>query len=932
MKLKDRVFHVISNTHWDREWRYPFQKNRQMLVEMIDKVIEILEEYPEYRAFHLDSQSVVLTDYLEIRPDKFETIKQLVQENRLIIGPWYVLPDEFLVGGENLIRNLLLGHRICYEFGGIMKVGYSPFSWGQISQLPQIYKGFGIDVIMFYRGINSLDSPKAEFIWEGADGTKVLSSRFSTMPRYNFYFYIYRPTIYNEFPGDLEYKWSRGGLPYHFADKELSDEDYAILKPNDTYYKENLKTQVEKLINEQVEDFTTPHVIWMEGHDSSGPNAKTIQIIKDIQELFPELDVRHSTLEDYANGLKAEADWDKLPVVKGERRSSQYDLRSGNLYGYTTSARMYLKQMNFEAENWLQFYAEPFNCYAGILGMNIRDNYIDLAWNYLLQNSGHDSIGGCSLDQIHNDMVSRFTQSVIISKGVFDRAIKYIVSNIDFSIFPINKETPNENLYLVLFNPTQYERTEVVEGFIDIPTDTNPGGFTLADETGKISKVQICHVNKKEPVVEQMIDRPMFMKMTRYHCQFEVENIPPNGYKAYQIVPTKLVPKQEDTIAKMFYGRPVLENKFLEVAINSNGTLYIKDKINRKEYDNLAYFYDEGEAGHAWVHKKVKPVYTTLKAKPDISIVDNGRLSATIKISIDFKVPQNRLIDKYPFSAKNTKNKKADIPIELYVTLKKDSPRLDLEIVLTNNAENHRLRLNFPTEIEAKYSCAEGQFDVVERSANRPDTKDWVEQPMYDYPMHNFIDISDGKKGLAFIVQGLKEYEFLNDKKKTFSLTLLRAFNYVIQPSSVQNYSEQKGSQCLGHHKYKISLYPHNSDWEEGKVFEQALRFNQQLRIVQCGYNNGNLPHSLSFFKNKNQDIIVSCFKQAEDNKSEFVLRLYNPTSQKKKTSVEFFEDINKAELITLEENFISQLEIVNDRKIEIKFEPKQIVSIRLRF
>ncbi|MBK6678676.1 MAG: hypothetical protein IPG53_00960 [Ignavibacteriales bacterium] len=165
--LKNKIFHVISNTHWDREWRFPFQRNRQMLVDMIDKTIEILENNPDYRAFHLDSQSIVITDYLDIKPHMKERFINLVKDKRILIGPWFILPEQFQVGGENLIRNLLIGHKICKEHGGVSKIGYSPFSWGQISQLPQIYKEFGIELIMFYRGINSLEAPKAEFIWEG---------------------------------------------------------------------------------------------------------------------------------------------------------------------------------------------------------------------------------------------------------------------------------------------------------------------------------------------------------------------------------------------------------------------------------------------------------------------------------------------------------------------------------------------------------------------------------------------------------------------------------------------------------------------------------------------------------------------------------------------------------------------------------------------
>ena len=293
MKLDDRIFHVISNTHWDREWRYPFQRNRQMLVDMIDRVLDILQKEPKYKAFHLDSQSIVLKDYLEIRPHKKSLIQKFVKQKRLLIGPWYILPEEFQVGGENLIRNLLLGHKICKEIGRVSKIGYSPFSWGQISQLPQIYNEFKIELIMFYRGINSIDSKKAEFIWEGADGTKLISSRFSTMPRYNFYFYIYRKVMFDQDFGDVEQKWSNGDLLFHPADKELYEEDYSIAKNKNEYHSKNIKCSVERIIKDQVNDFTTPHVIWMEGHDSSGPNIATVKLIEDIKREFPNLNVVH---------------------------------------------------------------------------------------------------------------------------------------------------------------------------------------------------------------------------------------------------------------------------------------------------------------------------------------------------------------------------------------------------------------------------------------------------------------------------------------------------------------------------------------------------------------------------------------------------------------------------------------------------------------
>ena len=159
-----------------------------------------------------------------------------------------------------------------------------------------------------------------------------------------------------------------GGQPFHFADKILADEDYFIINPIDGFYSENVKHQVEAIIRDQVKDFTTPHVIWMEGHDSSGPNIKTIKIIEEIKKEFPHLNVIHSTLEDYAKAVLENVDVNSLKKVYGERRSAQYDRRSGNMYGYTTSARMYLKQKNFDAERWIQFYAEPFNIFSSLTG------------------------------------------------------------------------------------------------------------------------------------------------------------------------------------------------------------------------------------------------------------------------------------------------------------------------------------------------------------------------------------------------------------------------------------------------------------------------------------------------------------------------------------------------------------------------------------
>jgi alpha-mannosidase len=925
--MNNKIFHVISNTHWDREWRFPFQRNRQMLVDMIDAVIAILESDPTYRAFHLDSQSIVVRDYLEAKPQMKERFVALVKDGRLLIGPWYILPDEFLVGGENLIRNLLLGHRISAEHGGISKVGYSPFSWGQISQLPQLYKEFGIDLIMFYRGVNSLDSPKAEFLWEGADGTRSVTSRFSTMPRYNFYFYIYRPVVHNEGFSDVEYKWSNGGVPFHFADAQQRDEDYFIIQPLDGYHPGRIEKQVNAIIHDQSDDFTTPHVIWMEGHDSSGPNAKTPRILRDIIAKFPDLKVVHSTLSEYAQGVLSDVDRSSLKLVTGERRSAQYDRRSGNLYGYTTSARMFLKQRNFEAERWVQWYAEPFCMFSGLAGRDINDRYLDMAWELLLQNSAHDSIGGCSLDEIHDDMMHRYKQSIEISKGVFEASVKHLVRSLDMSAFPKKPETTNKELFLVALNANNHTREEVVEAVIDIPKEFDAGGFEIVDKDGNVMPVQLKSDQPVQPVLEQMIDRPMYFDMHRYTAYVQLGDLRPFSMTTFKVLP---VPKRDErnaSIASVKRGFTVLDNGFLSVRVNHDGTLNVQHEASGAEYTNIASFHSEGEAGHAWVHQPVKPFIDTVGTKPAITIVENGHLSATVRIDHQMKLPADLK------ERKDGKKSTGSVSIAFFVTLKKDAERLEFSIRVANAAESHRLRIHFPTGLEATYSYGEGQFDVVQRTLERPNTKQWVEQPMYDFPMHHFVDLTDGKRGAAVLVNGLKEYEVLNDRKRTLAVTLFRAFEFIIAPSSRQDYTFQKGSQCLGEQTAELAFYPHTHDWNKGNVYREALNYNVPVRLVQTGRTSGDLPGTVSLLRIDPPQLVFSAFKKEEAGTEDcYILRVYNPTGEVLSGEVTAHFILRHVSIVTLEEKHVEDIPLQYKDSFEITVGPKKIQTIRIQF
>ncbi|MFO7873375.1 MAG: glycoside hydrolase family 38 C-terminal domain-containing protein [Bacteroidales bacterium] len=917
------TYHIISNTHWDREWRFSYQRNRQKLVDMMDAVLDILESAPDYRAFHLDSQSIVLKDYLEIKPQNKERIIKLTEENRLLHGPWYILPEEFQVGGENLIRNLLLGHKTSKQYGGVSKIGYSPFSWGQISQLPQIYRQFQIDLIMFYRGINALDSHKAEFMWEGADGTRMLSSRFSTMPRYNFYFYIYRQAVHNQDVGEHEHHWDNGATFFHFADAMQQDEDYLIISPHTSYYPETIQPQVEKIIHDQADDFTTPHIIWMEGHDSSGPNRQTVDIIRDIKKKMPNLDVRHSTLEDYARLVKESADPEKLKLVRGERRSSQNNWRCGNLFGYTTSARMYLKQANFDAERWIQYYAEPFNIFSAMFSRDINDQYPETAWDLIVQNSAHDSIGGCSLDRIHEDMMVRYTHATEIAKGIFERSLKTLLNNLNTEQFAQNVEN---QIYITAVNPVNHQSGGVVEAFVDIPKSMDKGNFDMVDAQGNRMAKDIISVQPHQPILEQMINRPMYLDMMRYHVYLHLEDIPAFGLKAFQVAPSgadeKVLPEEPARHDNGF----VLENDFLKIEVQQDGSLNVSDKIQNVFYEGVACFEDHGEAGHAWVLEKVGPVVSTKGTPAGISKSFTGAVYNEITIEHRMMLPKN--LD----TRQSGKDDLTENTVIMRVGLGRSHRHLTLDIKVHNTAESHRLRLLIPTRLQAGYSHGEGQFDVPARSLERPDTSDWVEQPMYDFPMHHFVDVSDGQKGIAALVDGLKEYEVLDDRDTTLAVTLFRTFEYKINPAAPQDYSYEKGAQMLGSSGYRLALYPHAGDWHRGEVYKEAFLYNYPLRLVQSGKLGGKLGTQAQMMKVTPETLVFSALKKPEHVQGDaFVLRLYNPTNETQKGNVAFLPKISSVESVSLEETTEETIEVNNHHSFDINLKPGRIASYLIR-
>src|SRR4051812_31171198 len=149
--------HIVAHTHWDREWYHPAERFRQRLIVLIDELIDDPPSADE--SFLLDGQTVVLDDYLDVRPDRRDELRSLLRSGRLEAGPWFVLADELIPSGEALVRNLLAGRRALARFGTpAPPVLYCPDSFGHPAVLPSIAAGFGLSLIVLWRGYGGGDA------------------------------------------------------------------------------------------------------------------------------------------------------------------------------------------------------------------------------------------------------------------------------------------------------------------------------------------------------------------------------------------------------------------------------------------------------------------------------------------------------------------------------------------------------------------------------------------------------------------------------------------------------------------------------------------------------------------------------------------------------------------------------------------------------
>lgn len=955
-KINFHKLHLVINTHWDREWRWSFRETQMRLVEAMDLLLDTLERDPRFRSFLADAQASMLDDYLEIRPENRERVRRLVSQGRLSAGPWYTLPALFLVSGESIVRNLLIGHRVAREMGGVMKAAYHVFSWGQISQLPQIYRQFGMDTIMFYRGIDQSAMDRFEYAWEAPDGSRLLGIGFGQGTRLNFWSMVYQPWRRGQ-DGDICERSGTRGFLTNVCDPVSAETNHRVNAPTHARDIDAARKGLEKLLATLIPKSSTEHLLLLQGTDLDIPDPAVPELVEALNPRIRSGRIEISSIPAFFDGVRQALSKQgllaKLPVLTGERLDVQREDGFGALYPGVFSARMNIKLANHRAQVGLENWAEPAAAWAWLNGVPYPRVFLDQAWKMLCQNQQHDGIGGCHVDRVTLTTEERYRTVDDISETVTRDALTHLVSRVNAS------HLSKKEVGLVVFNPLAQPFSGIAECIVDFPHSMTgerlggyrtPGSVVVTDAAGCPVDAQVLECDDRLVSARMRVAGGEKFWAMRVRLVFEVRNLPPLGYAGYTV---RYLQREDRTGRSLSPAPNTLENEQLRAVINGDGTVDLTDKQTGETFAGLHYFEDSGEEGGPLMHVAPKRdgVFTTLGAAATISRIVAGPLLTVYRIEQRWSLPESleATLDVHiptgPHFVEQQRpgrsERRAILRIVTDVSLSRGARRLEFRTRVCNTIQDHRLRVVFPTGIRTGTHHADAPFDIVARPVARPDSRDWHEEALGTWPSQSFVDLAEGedskpgarakkgvKRGLAVLHAGIPEYEVFDDSSRSVALTLLRSFRAA--GGVADTFTPQPLAQLQGEHVFHYAVHPHAGDCVTARVWHEAQAFTVPRRVVQCSAHRGALPWAGgSFVHVGSNDLVVTALKQSEDGAA-VLLRGFNPTRKQISTTVRLDRPVTVATRVTLEEERLHDLPI-RGHAIRIQVEPGQIFSMKLQ-
>ena len=883
-----RKIHVIPHSHWDREWYFTTSRSKVYLMKDLGDVLNTLENDPEFKYFMVDAQGSLLDDYIKWRPQDKERISKLVNEGRLVIGPWYTQTDQLVISGESIVRNMYYGMKRCESFGKYMNVGYVPDSFGQSGNMPQIYRQFGIEDTLFWRGVSDDMVKHTDYNWRGDDGSVVFTTQIP------FGYYI------------------GGNIP------EAPEE-------NDEFWK---KECFEKAGGRSA----TRHIYFPNGFDQAPVRTNLPQLVQERNEKDPENEYVISCIEDYIKDVKSENP--ELEEVQGELVIAKHMRIHKSIF----SSRSDLKVMNTQIQNYVTNVMEPLLTISYNLGNEYPHEAVAEIWKLLFENAAHDSIGSCISDTANEDVYVRYKQARDIAVNLVELHSRLIATNV--------KNDADMTFTAINTLPQKRKDTVIVKTYVP------GGKFAIIDEKGNdvdytiiksrdltdyvLSQTIMLDPSRKFYVPDQVLEVTMAIK---------ANDVPALGYVQYSI------DTQKDS-HKETADKKVLENKYYTIEVEENGSLTIVDKANNVTYKNQGILVENGDDGDSFNYspprKDMEVFSNESKCTVKISgsdIYDQAEIHFDMVVPADLderaegKVSVTMLVDMTVALRKDSKV----IDFNVKVDNKGLSHRLcvlfDSQIVSAFNYADQQFGLikrpnyyekEMKLYMESMNNKTEKKAGIQELANWANDQSTWQEPPISIEPTQSYVSLTDGKTGIAVIPQGVREYEVLDDSK--IRLTLFRTYgfmgkeNLIYRPgrASGERIIETPAAQLLKEMEFNFGFTSYAGDINDSDIDTLAKQYNTNMEVyTYAEFLNGRLIFSQREIDGENAKIhslfetegnlVVSAVKKAEEDDG-YIIRLYNGKDHKNlDDKIKFNFDIKEAYYTNLKEEKTEEIKIENN-------------------
>lgn len=883
-----RKIHVIPHSHWDREWYFTTSRSKVYLMKDLGDVLNTLENDPEFKYFMVDAQGSLLDDYIKWRPQDKERISKLVNDGRLVIGPWYTQTDQLVISGESIVRNMYYGMKRCESFGKYMNVGYVPDSFGQSGNMPQIYRQFGIEDTLFWRGVSDDMVKHTDYNWRGDDGSVVFTTQIP------FGYYI------------------GGNIP------EEPEE-------NEEFWQ---KECLEKAGGRSA----TRHIYFPNGFDQAPVRTNLPQLVKERNEKDPENEYVISCIEDYIKDVKSENP--ELEEVQGELVIAKHMRIHKSIF----SSRSDLKVMNTQIQNYVTNVMEPLLTISYNLGNEYPHEAVAEIWKLLFENAAHDSIGSCISDTANEDVYVRYKQARDIAVNLVELHSRLIATNV--------KNDADMTFTAINTLPQKRKDTVIVKTYVP------GGKFAIIDEKGNdvdytiiksrdltdyvLSQTIMLDPSRKFYVPDQVLEVTMAIK---------ANDVPALGYVQYSI------DTQKDS-HKETADKKVLENKYYTIEVEENGSLTIVDKANNVTYKNQGILVENGDDGDSFNYspprKDMEVFSNESKCTVKISgsdIYDQAEIHFDMVVSADLderaegKVSVTMLVDMTVALRKDSKV----IDFNVKVDNKGLSHRLcvlfDSQIVSAFNYADQQFGLikrpnyyekEMKLYMESMNNKTEKKAGIQELANWANDQSTWQEPPISIEPTQSYVSLTDGKTGIAVIPQGVREYEVLDDSK--IRLTLFRTYgfmgkeNLIYRPgrASGERIIETPAAQLLKEMEFNFGFTSYAGDINDSDIDTLAKQYNTNLEVyTYAEFLNGRLIFSQREIEGQNAKIhslfetegnlVVSAVKKAEEDDG-YIIRLYNGKDHKDlDDKIKFNFDIKEAYYTNLKEEKTEEIKVENN-------------------